>query len=308
MTPDELRELISGGEKFHVEFKGEEREQLHDESLVEAVVCLSNRPGLEPAWLLIGVEKDGRVTGARPRHGRTTDPRRIQALIANRTRPSVTCRVQVLELDGKPVVVVEVPASRLPVGTSSGRYLRRATGARGEPICLPMSFHEIQSLEAARSRLDYSALSVPDATWDDLDPLEFERFRRMIRESRGAGDSALVELPDHELVKALCAVEDNSGRTVLRVLALLLFGKEEALGRLVPTREIAFQVLAGARVEANQFFRWPLLRVMEELRTQFRARNREQGIQGRTSLLPRDLEHFGIRKKLEVIKNREQGA
>jgi len=30
MTPDELRELISGGEKFHVEFKGEEREQLHD--------------------------------------------------------------------------------------------------------------------------------------------------------------------------------------------------------------------------------------------------------------------------------------
>jgi len=171
-----------------------------------------------------------------------------------------------------------------------------------------MSFHEIQSLQAARSRLDYSALSVPDATWDDLDPLEFERFRRMIRESRGAGDSALVELPDHELVKALCAVEDNSGRTVLRVLALLLFGKEEALRRLVPTHEIAFQVLAGARVEANQFFRWPLLRVMEELRTQFRARNREQGIQGRTSLLPRDLEHFGIRKKLEVIKNREQGA
>jgi ATP-dependent DNA helicase RecG len=57
---------------------------------------------------------------------------------------------------------------------------------------------------------------------------------------------------------------------------LLLFGREEALHRLMPAHEVAFQVLSGQRVEVNDFFRWPLLRVMEELLARFRARNREE--------------------------------
>ena len=39
---------------------------------------------------------------------------------------------------------------------------------------------------------------------------------------------------------------------------------------------MAFQVLRGQAVEVNDFFRWPLLRVMEEIETRFRARNREK--------------------------------
>ena len=66
MTPEELRRLIAAGETLNVEFKGEERSPLNDRDLVEAVVCLANRSGTEPAWLLIGVEDDGRITGARP--------------------------------------------------------------------------------------------------------------------------------------------------------------------------------------------------------------------------------------------------
>ena len=97
--------------------------------------------------------------------------------------------------------------------------------------------------------LDYSALVVPEAEWDDLDPLEFERFRRFIRESRGQGDTALLGLPDMELAKALGAVETPQGALTVRVLGLLLFGKEEALQRFVPTHEVAFQVLSGEQVE-----------------------------------------------------------
>lgn len=62
----------------------------------------------------------------------------------------------------------------------------------------------------------------------------------------------------------------------MRVLGLLLFGKEEALRRLLPTHEVAFQVLHRQAVEINDFFRWPLLRVMEEIEARFRARNRER--------------------------------
>jgi ATP-dependent DNA helicase RecG len=278
MTPERLQELIAAGESLDVEFKGEERSPLSDDDLVEAVVCLANRGADTPAWLLIGVEDDGRVTGARPRHesGRT-DPLRLTALIANRTRPSLTPRIEVVSCQGKEVIVVEVPPQSAPVGTTSGRYLRRALGGDGRPCCLPMFFHEMHARQADRGAQDYSALVIPDASWEDLEPLEFDRFRRSIREHR-AGDQSLLTLPDLELAKALGAVEANGQVRSIRVLGLLLFGKEDSLRRFLPTHEAAFQVLRGQSVEVNDFFRWPLLRLMEEFEQRFTARNREQEI------------------------------
>ena len=200
MTPDDLRKLIAAGETLRVELKGEEREPLSDRELLEAVICLANRPaGEEYGYLLVGVEDDGRVTGARPHDGAVTiDPRRVLALIANRTRPALTCRAELVSFDGRKVLMIEVPASRIPVGTTDGKYLHRTIGSRGKPECLPFFFHEMQAHRADQGLLDYSALALSDARWGDLDPLEFERFRRCIRESRGLGDASLLNLPDIE--------------------------------------------------------------------------------------------------------------
>lgn len=105
MTPDNLRELIELGVSLSVEFKGEKSGHISDQEIIEAVVCLANRPAEETGWFLIGVEDDGRITGARPRHecGRT-DIQRIQALIANRTRPSLSCRTEIITIGDKSVI------------------------------------------------------------------------------------------------------------------------------------------------------------------------------------------------------------
>jgi len=95
--------------------------------------------------------------------------------------------VEVVNFEGKPVVVIKVPRAHHPVGTSDGIYKRRALGGQGKPQCLPFHFHEMQSMLASRGVLDYSALVVPEARWEDLDPLEFERFRRFVRESLDKG-------------------------------------------------------------------------------------------------------------------------
>lgn len=277
MTPEALERLIASGETLAVELKGEEREPLSDRDLVEAVVCLANRPGGEEAWLLVGVEDDGRVTGARPRHeSGGTDPSRVTALIAGRTRPSITVAVTPVKVEEKTVLALRVPAARSPVGTSDGRYLRRALGGDGKPACVPFHFHEMQAREADRGALDYTALNLPEVAWSELDPLEFDRFRRSIRERHARSDEMLLDLPNLELAKALGAVEANGAVTSVRVLGLLLFGRDEALRRYLPTHEVAFQVLRGTAVEVNDFFRWPLLRAMEELEARWRARNREQ--------------------------------
>jgi len=303
MNPEQLRRIIQQGENLDVEFKGEGQRQVSDDEIVRAVVCMANRAGERSGWVLIGVEDDGRLTGARPRHGATTDPVRLQALIANRTRPSLSAQVYVVPLqpEGVEIIAIEVPPVRIPVGTADGVYLRRAIGGKGKPECLPMHFHDMQSLQSTRGLLDYSVVVVEGATWDDLDPLEFERFRRFVRESRGQGDETLLELSDEELAKALGAVEADHTVTRIRVLGLLLFGKEASLHRLLPTHEVAFQVLRGERVEVNEFFRSPLLRVMEELLQRFRARYREEEVM--VGLLRVGVPEYSERAFREAVAN-----
>ena len=46
----------------------------------------------------------------------------------------------------------------------------------------------------------------------------------------------------------------------------------------MPAHEVAFQVLKGTKVEVNNFFHFPLIRTVEEIMTQFRARNREEEV------------------------------
>ena len=276
MTPETLRSLIGAGETLSVEFKGEERSPLNDRDLVEAVVCLANRTGTEPSWLLIGVEDDGRITGASPRHAGATDPDKLAALIAGRTRPALSVHVEIVDLGGRALLVIQVPPQRQPVGTSDGVFLRRTIGGDGRPACLPMDGYAMQSLQADRGLLDPSAQIVAAARWEDLDPLEFERYRRSVRERRGRSDESLLDLHDLELAKALAVVEANGTVRGVRLAALLLFGKDDALRRFVPNHEAAFQLLRGLDVEVNDFFRWPLLRIMEEIEARIRARNREQ--------------------------------
>src|SRR5690606_3039047 len=76
------------------------------------------------------------------------------------------------------------------------------------------------------------------------------------------------------LCKAMGAVEANGTVHGVRRLGLLLFGRTDSLRRLMPSHEVAWQVLSGTSVLENQFFRWPLLRVFEELGARFAARNR----------------------------------
>ncbi|MDD9819475.1 MAG: putative DNA binding domain-containing protein [Nitrospira sp.] len=278
MTPEHIKKLIEAGETLDVEFKSEPAEPLSDHELVKAVVCLANRSG-DQGWLLIGVEDDGHISGARHRDNNTTNLLRVQGLISSRTRPSLSVRAKLVDIEGTHILAIEIPTSPQPVGTTDGHYLRRIIDKKGKPSCVPLLFHEMQGLQANRGLLDYSAQRVDGLGIDALDPLEFERYRRTIRESTGRGDNALLALDDLELAKALGAIENTNDAITVRILGLLLFGREEVLKDALPTHEVAFQVLSDTPApEVNDFFRWPLLRVMEELEARFRARNREQEI------------------------------
>lgn len=270
---ERIRSWAAGGERYDVEFKSERRKPLNDHDLIEVVTCLANGSG---GVLLVGVEDDGELTGARPRQGEGTDPLRVQALIANNTQPPVSTVVSIVDVDGVTVVLVEVPDSPQVVGTTKGTYLRRTIGADGRPRCMPFYAHEMLAHQIDYGAVDFASLPARGATWADLDSLEFERVRRLVRESGSRADQILAELADHEIARALGVARADDEVTTG---ALLLFGRAEAIRRYIPTHEAAFQVMRGEEVQTNDFFTFPLLRLADEMFNRFRARNDEEELQ-----------------------------
>ncbi|SQE00793.1 putative transcriptional regulator [Parafrankia sp. Ea1.12] len=126
------------------------------------------------------------------------------------------------------------------------------------------------------------AASVSAASWDDLDPREFDRLRRLVGAAGGRGDSTLAAMSDEQIARSLGVALVEDGRTHLCAGAVLLFGQPEALRAHVPNHEAAIQVIGPETGEPtdgmNDFFRWPLLRLTEELLARFRARNPEREI------------------------------
>ena len=269
-----LQARIAEGESLALEFKGEERAALNDRDLVEAIVCIANAEG---GLLLIGVEDDGRITGARPRHGRQTDYARLQALIRSRTVPGTDVALQAVATPCGEVLCLTVPQSRAVVASSDGVCLRRVVGAHG-PECVPFYPHQHAGRGVALGAEDFSAQLCREAGWRALDPLQFERARKLVAALRG--DVALLELDDREMAKALRIVETVGGELVPNVAGLLLFGRHADIERHLPTHQAAFQVLAAdAEVRVNEFFRNPLFELAELFEARFDARAQEREVQ-----------------------------
>lgn len=262
--------MIPTSESLTVEFKSDRR-CLSDRELLETIVCLANTEG---GAVYLGVEDDGTPTGLHANHANVDG---LGAMIANRTVPSVAVGVERLEIEGVAVARIEVPKARQLVATSDGVLRRRRLQLDGTPECVPFLPHEFTQRLSELALSDPSAQPVSGASVGDLDPVERARLRQFVERFRG--DRALLDLSDEELDGALGLSVRTDGSRAPTLAGLLLIGREASLQRLVPTHEVAFQVLDGEDVRFNEFTRAPLLRTFEWLETSFGPLNAEQEIQ-----------------------------
>jgi len=142
---------------------------------------------------------------------------------------------------------------------------------------VPFLPHEFASRQASFGLLDVSAQAVAGALASDLDPIERARLRQFIE--RFNGDRALLELDDAQLDAALGLTVRTPAGYLPSLTGLLLIGNEASLRALVPTHEIAFQILEGEEVRFNEFSRAPLLRAFEWVETLFKPLNTEREFQ-----------------------------
>jgi ATP-dependent DNA helicase RecG len=258
-------------ETLTVEFKSDQK-RLPDRDLIEAITCLANTDGGE-LWL--GVEDNGTPTGLHPDHRQLNG---LVGLVAARTSPSLVVQVETVTFDGIEVARIQVPQAKGEVATSNGVYLRRRLRHDGTPECVPMLPHERTSRASTFGLSDVSAQPVAGSTLQDFDPLERDRLRQCIE--RYGGDRVLLELDDEALDGALgFTVRQPDGSRIPTLTGLLLVGREPSLRDLVPTHEFTFQVMALSAVRFNEFRRFPLLKALDWLETNFRPYNPEQELQ-----------------------------
>ncbi|MGB5070338.1 MAG: ATP-binding protein [Flavobacteriales bacterium] len=273
MNELELMALVAGGESLTLEFKGEDHGRLNDRDLVLAAVCLANSEG---GTILVGVEDDGRITGAHGRHPGGTNADKLVALVRNRTVSGLQVSVTVHHTEQGDVIELGVPKARSTTCTSEGTCQHRAYESHGW-ACVPYPASQHQGRGFVLGAEDLSAQPCVHAAWADLDPLQFERARNVLQAP--AGDKGLLSLSDMELAGAIGAVESVGERIVPTFAGLLLLGREEALRRHIPTHEAAFQVLdPGGDVRMNDAFRKPLIELAELIEQRFKARNQEREV------------------------------
>ncbi len=274
MTDDSS--IIPRSESLTVEFKSD-RKRLPDDELVQALVCLANTEGGE-LWL--GVEDDARPTGLHAAHANLAG---LPGLVAARTSPALLVTVEAIEVDGAngsvTVARILVPkATHSEIATMSGQYLHRRIKQDGTPECVAMLPHERTSRSSSIGIFDASAQVVAGATIADFDPIERERLRQAVEHY--GGDRVLLELDDEQLDAALgFTARSATGERLPTLTGLLVIGREAAIRDFVPTHELAFQVLEQEDVRFNEFRRFPLLKALEWLETNFRAYNPEREVQ-----------------------------
>lgn len=147
----EIGKLIQQGETLSLEFKSDLK-CLPDRDLVATVVSLANTDGGD---LLLGVEDDGTITGLHANHLNVSG---IPSLIANKTNPAISVRLERCDLQNRSIARIFVPKSRQLVSTSDGLLVRGRLKLDGTPEAVPFYPHEFIQRQSSMGLVDPSAM------------------------------------------------------------------------------------------------------------------------------------------------------
>ena len=215
--------------------------------MYETVCSFSNRSG---GVILLGVSDDGDILGIN-RNAASDISKNIINTLGNKQLflPTLRIEPELLEADGKCVIVLDVPASQYPVKYKNRYYDR--TGDADQDIT--DNVQRVLDLFERKNPHLFEERLVPGLTIDELDKDTFESCRRVV--SIFQPNHPWQEMSDHEILESCKLVEkDASGENVgFKYAALLLFGQDDAIMKYLPRYrfELLFHKMTYDRFELN---------------------------------------------------------
>ena len=206
----EMKELIGKGETHNLEFK--ESLKLKDE-IGETISAFSNSDG---GTILVGVSDDGGVLGVDIGKNSVEE---LANYIKRNTDPQVFPRIEVVGVEDKKVVVIEVAESaEKPVFFKNKAYKR--VGKTNQRI----SSSELRKLaKESGEKIYWDERVCEDASLEDVDGEKVRWFLKEAKKQRGLDISE--DLPLEEVLMRLKLTRNKK----LTNAAILLFGKKSQI-------------------------------------------------------------------------------
>lgn len=255
----------------------------------------ANLKHLKHAWLVFGVKDNRTVVGSQFR----TNPKDLQSIkkeIADKATNRLTF-VDIHEIDhpdGR-VLLFEIPAAPqgLPIAWDGHYY-----GRDGESLG-PLNLEEIERIRAQNRANDWSAVTLPSASIDDLDPAAITLAReKFIQKNPKLADEAKRWNTATFLNKAKLCINGQITRT-----AILLLGKAEASHFLNPASATVTWILKDRDgLERDyQHFGCPLLLGIDEVF--HKIRNLKYRYMKEGTLFPEEVDQYDPYIIREALNN-----
>src|SRR2546423_1709698 len=217
----ELMRLVRGGEDTFLELKVK---LSNPERIAQEIVAMANTGG---GVIVFGVNDQLRVEGIE-------DGENVQDELVRICReevvPSIVPFIDRIAFDnGRRIMALDVNGKRRPYRTRDGRFFIRIGADKRETTPEEMS----NLLDDSRP-VSYESIPALGATIADIDEAHLWSFMRGFE--GGAFDEALARnYPTGEILdRYLLLAANNGGDIVPTIGGLLLFGRDESVGRLLP--------------------------------------------------------------------------
>lgn len=233
MNRTELMELIRNDESSGVEFK---RDDVHRQSLAKEIASLAN---LEGGYILLGVEKDGTVTGLT----RPDIEEWIMNICSNNIRPPIIPYFEIVVWEGdKKIGVITIPEDSPDKPYKALRGSQWVTFVRIGSTSREASREQEQRLYQASGVLRYDIKPAPGSSLKDMD---MNRLTNYFRDIRGQDCPEQEEIEQWEtlLINTEIMVESRD-KAIPTVGGILLFGKNP--NRYLPQAGISAVAYPGA--------------------------------------------------------------
>lgn len=224
--PNELLELIHGGENITVEFKKSSTEVTKD--VYETVCAFSNRDG---GHIFLGVKDNGEILGIEEDKVDKVKKEFVTSVNnENKMYPPLYLTPIEYETDGKHILYIRVPVSQDVCHCNGHIYDRN----HESDIDITHHSDEVYRLYARKSGSYYVNKVFPAFGMTDLRPDLIDRARNMSR-SRDKNHPWLT-MTDEEIIRSagLILKDRDSAREGITLAAILLFGTDQLIMSVLP--------------------------------------------------------------------------
>lgn len=226
MTTSQLQHIIQQGESINVEFKTS-KEKLNKDAFDSICAFLNRRGG----HLILGVNDKKEITGVDENAVQgILDSLAVNANNPQKLNPPYYLSPEVIEVEGKKIIVVYVPESS-QVHSTAGKIFDR--NEDGDFNITGNS--ELVTQIYLRKQKTYSENQVfPYATIDDFKPELFDKVRALVRSQRP--NHPWVSMSNEDLLKSagLYKQDVQTGKYGYTLAAILLLGKDEVVLSALP--------------------------------------------------------------------------